>query len=212
MPMSPDICIFGASGHAKVVIDIVEREGRYRVVALFDDNTALRGQDFFGYPVLGGREALLAHYQQGKMTAAIVAIGNNQIRIRIAEWLSQHGVPRVSSVHPSAQIARGVQIGHGSVLMAGTVVNADTVIGNEVIINTGATVDHDNVIADAVHIAPGSHLCGHVSVGYGSFIGAGSVLIPGVSLGTDVVVGAGSTVLNNIADGQRVAGSPCRAI
>lgn len=208
----PDICIFGASGHAKVVIDVIEREGRYRVAALYDDNLALHGQVFFGYPILGGRDTLLAHYQQGMMTAVIVAIGNNEIRAKVAEWLKRQDVPRVSSVHPSAQIARGVKIGAGSVLMAGAIVNADAVIGDEVIINTGATVDHDNVIADAVHVAPGSHLCGHVSVGYGSFIGAGSVLIPSVHIGTNVVVGAGSTVLNNIADDQRVAGSPCRAI
>ena len=213
MTMSqPDICIFGASGHAKVVIDIVEREGRYRVAALFDDNVALHGQTFFGYAVSGGRDALLEQYRQGKIEAAIVAIGDNRIRAMIAAWLIAHGVPRVSCIHPSAQLGRGVRIGIGSVLMAATVVNADTQIGNEVIINTGATVDHDNLIADAVHISPGCHLCGHVAVGQGSFIGAGSVVIPSVGIGSNVVVGAGSTVLNDIDDGMRVAGSPCRAI
>lgn len=212
MMSKPVIGIFGASGHAKVIIDIVEREGHYQLFALFDDNVALHGHDFFGYPVLGGRDVLLTAYRQGEISATIVAIGNNAIRANVANWLVQQGMARVSAVHPSAQLGRGVTIGVGSVLMAGVIVNADTVIGDEVIINTGATIDHDNVIANAVHIAPGCHLCGHVTVGESSFIGAGSVLIPSVTVGSHVVVGAGTTVLTDVADNLRVAGSPCRLI
>lgn len=208
----PKIAIFGASGHAKVVIDIVERAGLYQIAALFDDNVALHGHAFFDHSVQGGRETLLAAYRQDEFMAVVVAIGNNQIRTQIADWLQMQGIARVSCVHPSVQLGRGVQIGLGSVLMAGVVINADTAIGNEVIVNTGATIDHDNVIADGVHIAPGCHLCGHVTVGRASMIGAGSVVIPSVNIGGQVVVGAGSTVLENVADGVRVAGSPSRII
>jgi sugar O-acyltransferase (sialic acid O-acetyltransferase NeuD family) len=208
----PEIAIFGASGHAKVVIDIIERAGLYHIAAIFDDNEASHGKSFFGYVVKGGREALLASFQRNEFVAMVVAIGNNQIRVNIADWLHAQGISRVSCVHPSVQLGRGVQIGLGSVLMAGVVVNADTLIGNEVIINTGATIDHDNVIADAVHVAPGCNLCGHVSVGRASMIGAGSIVIPSVQIGEQVVVGAGSTVIANVADGLRVAGSPCRVI
>lgn len=208
----PEIAIFGASGHAKVVIDIIERAGLYRIAAIFDDNEASHGKSFFGYVVKGGREALLTSYQKNEFVAMVVAIGNNQIRLNIADWLHTQGISRVSCVHPGVQLGRGVQIGLGSVLMAGVVVNSDTLIGNEVIINTGATIDHDNVIADAVHVAPGSHLCGHVSVGRATMIGAGSIVIPSVQIGEQVVVGAGSTVIANIADDLRVAGSPSRVI
>jgi sugar O-acyltransferase (sialic acid O-acetyltransferase NeuD family) len=206
------IFIFGASGHAKVVIDIIERHQRYAIAAVFDDNTALDGHGFFGYPVAGGREALLRFHQQEGIGAGIVAIGDNRMRAGLAGWLVQQGIARITAIHPNAQIGRGADIGAGSVLMAGCVVNADTVIGSEVILNTGATVDHDCRIGDAVHIAPGSHLCGNVTVGAGSFIGAGCTVIPGVNIGTNVVVGAGSTVLQDIPNNTRVAGSPCRAI
>jgi sugar O-acyltransferase (sialic acid O-acetyltransferase NeuD family) len=207
-----NIFIYGASGHAKVVMDIVERQGGLRITAVIDDNASLHGQVFFGYSIVGGRETLLQLHQQQGIDAGTIAIGDNGVRASLAAWLAQNGIARVAAVHPGAQIGRETTIGAGSVVMAGVVVNCATVIGADVIINTGATVDHDCLIGDAVHIAPGCHLCGNVVVGNGSFIGAGTTVIPGVRIGANVLIGAGSTVLRDVPDGARVAGSPCRDI
>lgn len=38
--MKDKLLIYGASGHGKVIIDIVEREERYEIAGLLDDNTA----------------------------------------------------------------------------------------------------------------------------------------------------------------------------
>jgi len=206
-----EVVIFGASGHGKVIIDIVEKAGQYRVAFLVDDDPKYKGKQFFGYPVIGGRESLLAAEQADKLPV-IVAIGNNETRMNVAAWLNDRGFASVSAIHPSAQLARGVSVGVGSVVMAAAVINSDTAIGNNVIINTGATVDHDCRIGDGVHIAPGCHLCGGVSVGDCSLIGAGCVLIPGVCVGRHVVLGARSTVIHNIGDGAKAVGSPAKAV
>ena len=101
-----------------------------------------------------------------------------------------------------------MNIGPGSVVMAGCVVNADAHLGAQVIVNTGATVDHDCRIEDNVHIAPGCHLCGNVVVGQDSLLGAGATVTPGVRIGRHVIVGAGSTVIRDIADETTVSGTP----
>jgi acetyltransferase-like isoleucine patch superfamily enzyme len=49
-------------------------------------------------------------------------------------------------------------------------------------------------------------------VGAGTLLGVGTAVIPGVTIGADAVIGAGSTVLEDIPDGARVAGSPCRPV
>ncbi len=205
--MSDRIFVFGASGHAKVVIDAARTQG-YEVAAVFDDDPALAGTQVLGCSVAGGRDELPAWCRSHGVMAGIVGIGNNRIRATVAQWLVGQGFRLASVVHPRATVAAGVTIGAGSVLMAGTVVNPDAIIGANCIVNTGATVDHDCVLGEAVHIAPGCHLCGHVRVGAGSLLGAGAVAIPGVTIGADVLVGAGSTVLADIPDGLRVAGSP----
>jgi sugar O-acyltransferase (sialic acid O-acetyltransferase NeuD family) len=211
MDKQPALVVVGASGHAKVVIDIVEKEGRYRIAYLLDDNAALHGRPFFGYRVTGATQSIIAGTADEK-PLTLVAIGDNRARLRIAGWLRGNGFELARAVHPQSQIGRGAVIGAGTVIMAGAVVNSDAAIGENVIVNTGATVDHDCVVGDGVHLAPGAHLCGGVRVGAASFIGAGTVVIPGIRVGSNAVVGAGSTLLEDVSENVRAAGSPARKL
>jgi sugar O-acyltransferase (sialic acid O-acetyltransferase NeuD family) len=204
------LVLVGASGHGKVVIDIVEKEGRYRILHLLDDNPALHGKSFFGYRVAGATESILAH--AGERPLLLVSIGDNAARLRIANGLRGNGFELARAVHPHAQIGRGTTIGAGTVVMAGAVLNSDATIGENVIINTGAIVDHDCIVENGAHIAPGARLCGGVRIGAGSFIGAGAVLVPGVQVGANTIVGAGSTLLEDIPDNAKAAGSPARKL
>jgi sugar O-acyltransferase (sialic acid O-acetyltransferase NeuD family) len=208
--VTASLFVFGASGHAKVVIDILERMKGVKVAFVVDDAEGTHGRTLCGYPVIGGRDALLANRRRAK--SGIVAIGDNAARARVAEWLAQQGFRAASAIHPSAAIARGVEIGDGTAVMAGAVINTDARIGMHAIINTGATVDHDCAIGDYAHIAPGCSLCGEVRVGAGTLLGTGTRVIPCVSIGANAVIGAGSTVLRNVPDGARMAGSPCRPV
>jgi len=209
MAASARVFVYGGGGHARVIVDIFERMKRVRLAFVVDDAEA-RPRQLGGYPVIGGRDALLA--SRRKVSAGIVGIGNNETRARVAAWLAQQGFRAASAIHPAAVIARDVEIGDGTAIMAGVAINSDTRIGAHTIINTGASVDHDCTVGDFVHIAPGCHLCGGVRVGAGTLLGVGTAVTPGVSIGANAVIGAGSTVIHDIPDGARVAGSPCRSI
>ena len=204
------VFVFGASGHAKVVIDILERLPGVEIAFAVDDAPDAKGSLLSGYAVIGGRDELLA--RRNAVSAGIVTIGDNAARGKVAAWLKSEGIPLGIAIHPAAVVANRVVIGEGSVIMAGCVVNSDSTLGTNVIVNTGATVDHDCSIGNEVHIAPGCHLCGGVSIGAGSLLGAGTSVIPGVHIGANVVVGAGSTVVAEISDGARVAGTPAAPI
>jgi len=200
-----EIFVFGASGHAKVVLDILEQDPSHRVAWLVDDNADLKGEHFFGYQVIGGRKELGMASPCPQKT--IVAIGNNGIRSKIAQELRLEGFSLIMAIHPRATLGRGVRVGFGTVVMAGAVINADAVVGDDVIINTGATVDHDCQIGSGVHIAPGVTLCGTVSVGSGTFVGAGATVIQNISIGANAMIGAGATVVENVPDGGLVVGA-----
>ncbi len=206
----PGVFVFGASGHGKVVIDAIERAGACRVLFVCDDSKDKHGTKIMGYTVIGGRDELLA--RRNETCTGIVAIGDNATRTTLAAWLIEHGCGLIAVVHPHAVIGRDVEIGGGTVVMAGCVVNSGARIGGNTIINTGATVDHDCCVDDGAHIGPGSHLCGHVSVGAGTLVGAGTTIVPSVRVGADVVIGAGSTVLSDVHERARVGGSPCRPL
>ncbi|MBK5225490.1 MAG: acetyltransferase [Thermoleophilia bacterium] len=195
------IFIFGASGHAKAVIDTVENEGRYEIALLIDDDTSLAGEKLCGYEIGGGRNEIEAVMKKHAVTGCIVAIGDNEARMETAAWLAGQGLHLVSSVHPSCQLARGVKVGAGVVIMACTAINTDAEIGDNVIVNTSASIDHDCRVGDGAHIAPGSTLCGAVKIGQLAMVGAGATVIPNVE------VGAGVTVLQDVPDGVTTLGA-----
>ncbi len=205
------IIVYGASGHAKVLLDILERVSEYEIVGLIDDNPELAGEEVFGHRVLGGRE-ILGEVKNLGVEAGIVGIGDNKIRGALANRVLEHGLELISAIHPSVCISRGVHIGPGCAMMANAVVNADSSLGANVIINTGATVDHDSVICDCVHLSPGVHLAGGVAVGTYSHLGTGVVVIPNISIGAHVSVAAGSVVTKNLPNGIAAAGVPARVM
>lgn len=179
--------LYGASGHAKVVQDIVESCGG-KVSLFVDDNPALPRR-LHGIAV--------AHRFPATAEETIIAIGDNAARRRIALRLS---VPFATAVHPAAVVAATATIGEGSVVMAGAVVQPYAQVGRHCIVNTAATIDHDCRIGSFAHISPHATLCGNVSIGEGTWVGAGATVIQGITIGRWCVVGAGSIVTHNIPD------------
>jgi sugar O-acyltransferase (sialic acid O-acetyltransferase NeuD family) len=189
--------LYGASGHAKVIIDIL-RANNEPIEALFDDNEAIH--NLLTYPVL------LPSKVRGPL---IISIGNNNIRRKIADRLN---VEYGKTIHPSAIISEEAIVLEGTVVMQGTIIQTGTQIGKHCIINTGASIDHECVIEDYVHISPHCTLCGNVRVGEGTWIGAGTTIIPGVNVGKWSVIGAGSVVTRDIPDGVLAVGNRCKIV
>lgn len=161
--------LYGAGGHAKVIMDILKAEGKL-VEALIDDNEGV--DELMGVKVL--------HNVNCGISPLIVSIGNNRIRRSIAEKVDAvFGM----AVHPSAIVSGSAKVDVGTVVMQGVIIQACVQIGSHCIINTGASIDHECVIDDFVHISPRVTLCGNVHVGEGTWIGAGTVVIPGVKIG-----------------------------
>jgi sugar O-acyltransferase (sialic acid O-acetyltransferase NeuD family) len=204
------LLVYGAGGHAKVVIDIIERAGQYDIAGLLDDDQALHGQEVFGYRVLGALEQLDGDRNQG--CHLIVALGSNELRLHVSDLVGKAGYGFATAVHPSAQIARGVSIGPGTVVMAGAVINSDSILGQHVVVNTGASVDHDCSLGDFSQVAPGAHLAGNVTLDTMAYVGIGASVIPGVRIGAGAMIGAGAAVVRDIPEGVTAVGVPARVV
>lgn len=192
--------LFGASGHGKVIKEILNASG-VKVEAFVDDNANVN--ECGGCPVL--------HDAKG-LSPMIVSVGVNKIRRMIVERLKANN-PTIefgTAIHPSAIISPTAKIGEGTVVMAGAVINADAIIGKHCIVNTGATVDHDCVIENFCHIAPGTHVSGATHVGEGTWIGVGSSVIQCLNIGKNCMIGAGSVVVKNIPDNVTAFGNPTK--
>lgn len=192
------VYLYGASGHAKVVMDIA-RQAYVDVPCLIDDN-----------PMVNMLADIPVVHSADGLSPVIVTIGDCQIRRKIVQKLGKREY--LSVIHPTATIADSASIGYGTVVMAGAILNPFVKVGNHCIINTGASLDHDVRIADFVHLAPHCTLCGEVVVGEGTWIGAGTTVIQGIKIGKDCFIGAGSVVVKDIPDGCLCYGNPARVI
>jgi UDP-perosamine 4-acetyltransferase len=206
--MREQLIIFGSGGHAKVVIDAVEQEGKYEIAFLSDADPNRIGKQVLGYSIRAEKDGFAA--RSFSIARAFVAIGDNASRQKIAMAARQYGLTLATIIHPSAVVARTAYVGAGTLVMPGAVINADAFVGDNVIVNSGAVIEHDCNVGEGAHIAPNATLCGGVQVGAGSLIGAGATVLIGIHVGTSVIIGAGSTVLTDIPDHAYAVGSPSR--
>lgn len=191
--------IFGASGHSKVIVDILNSIG-IAVDLVIDD--CPKYDDILGVPVSKCDNPDLEQ-------TAIIAIGNNKTRFLIAEKFKFN---YISAIHPDSTVSEFVKLGKGTVVMAKAAISPCAEIGNHCIVNTGSVVEHDCKISDFVHISPNASLAGNVTVNEGTHIGIGASVIQGITIGKWVTIGAGAVILKDVPDFATVVGNPGRII
>jgi sugar O-acyltransferase (sialic acid O-acetyltransferase NeuD family) len=189
--------LYGASGHAKVIIDILKSTG-ISIDGIIDDNQEIKY--FMTYSVSPQYNPEVI-----KNEKIIVSIGNNKLRERVVKKIiTDFGI----AIHKSAFISEFSSINVGTVVMQNATVQSHAIIGRHVIINSAAIVDHDCVIEDFVHVSPNATLCGNVKVGEGTHIGAGAIVIPGICVGRWSIIGAGSVIIRDVPDNVVIVGNP----
>lgn len=194
------IVLIGAGGHGKVIADILLKTVREEII-FYDINPST--DRIYDCEVFSEMPKEISSY------STIVCIGNNSLR---KKNVMQLGGPFTKAIHPFSCIGNNVDIGTGTVVMAGSVINPFVTIGKHCIINTCASIDHDCKIDDFVHVSPNATLCGGISVGEGAHIGAGATIIPGISIGKWVTVGAGAVIIQDVPDFSTAVGNPGRII
>lgn len=208
----PLLAIWGASGHALVVADIVRLQGQFEIVGFLDDvNPERHNTVFCGAPILGGAEQLDVLHQVG-VKYLIFGFGDCHARLRLSESVRSKGLRLATAIHPRATVADGVVVEAGTVIAAGAVINPGSHIGANVIVNTCASVDHECIIDDGVHVSPGVHLGARVKVGRGTWIGIGATVADRVRIGAGSIIGAGTVVIDDIPEGVIAYGVPAKAV
>lgn len=201
------VYLLAVGGHGSVVLDALLEMGM-AVRGILDPGRK-PGDSVFDVPVLGDDAWLEGQDPKGFLLAnGVGAVPWQELRGHLFERFSARGFGFVSVRHPSAYVGRAAELGEGSQVMAGCVLQCRVRVGRNSVINTKVSVDHDCVIGEHVFVGPGATLCGEVQVGDHSFVGSGAVLLPGVRVGSRAVIGAGAVVTRPVADGALVTGVP----
>lgn len=199
-----DIYIIGASGHSKVIVDILNTQG-YEVLGIFDKNPLIKQLLHFEVKLKPDSSEWPTNGNY------IIAIGNNRIRKQIAEEY-KNILTFGKAIHSNSIVSRYAQVSAGTVIMAGATINVDVTIDKHVIVNTNCSIDHDCILENYVHISPNVALAGNVTVEEGTHIGIGACVIQGIKIGKWATIGAGAVVINDVPDYAVVVGNPGRII
>ena len=206
MPLSK-LLVVGAGGHARSVVDIALQIGEYDLVGCIDPNPG----DVLGVPVIGNDSDLKNLFAQG-VKHIFIAIGHNYKRHVLFNQVLSLGFEPVNIVSCHAVISPWANLGKGICVMAGAVINVNTKIGDNCIINTRCSIDHDCQIGASSHIAPGVTISGSVKVGEIVHIGTGASVIDGLSIGNSTYIGSGSVVVKDLPSNVMAYGVPARVI
>ena len=199
-----DLIIVGAGGHGRVIADIAQKRGEYDNIAFLDDGQV---KESLGLPVIGQTCDMEKYIRKADI---FVAIGNNIVREQLIEKLLGLGASIPTLIHPNAVVASSVEVGRGTCIMAGAVVNPCAKIGKGVILNTNGVIDHDCIVEDYAHVSVGAQLAGMVHVGRKTFLGIGSAVKNNVSICANCMIGAGAVVVKDIEESGTYIGVPAK--
>lgn len=208
------IVIVGAGGLGREVLTTLRACNTARkdwdVLGFLDPDPKLAGSRVGGIPVLGDDDWCTRNGDRS--VHYLCAIGNPRVRSRVVGKLSDMNCKFAAVVHPQVQVPESVQIGEGTVVMAGTQFTTDAKIGSHVVIYLNCSITHDVSIGSFCTIPPGCHLSGACCLETGVELGAGVIVLPQRRIGAWAVIGAGSVVIDDIPADSTAVGVPCRVI
>ena len=190
-----NIILIGGGGHCKSVIDVIEQEGRFKIVGIVD-KPELLGSNVLGYSVIGSDfdlDSLAKKYQYAIITVG--QIKSPALRIKLFNMAINAGFKLPKIISPRSYVSQHSSIGNGVVVMHNAIVNASASIGDNCIINSKALIEHDVVIKNHCHISTGSIVNGGALIKNRVFFGSNSTTREGVIIESDLVFGAGSLIL-----------------
>lgn len=207
------LILLGAGGHAKVLLSLINELSLPILGVSAPELVKEHKSTWRGLKVLGPEDKLIEFNKNDvHLVNGIGQLVNSNNRRRLFEKFTQQGYYFPVLIHPRAYVDPTAILAEGVQVMAGAVIQADSFVGKNVIINTHVTVDHDCKIDDHIHIAAGATLCGNVYVSSDTFIATGSCIAPGINVGEGAVIGAGVSIVRDVASRQLVMPALVRQI
>lgn len=208
-----NIIIIGASGHAKVIVDVIEKQSLYKISGFVDSGRA-QTELVSGYYILGTEADIPTLIKAHSIEGFIIAIGDNSVRSMVACRIKEINPQAefISAIHPYAIIGKDVRIGEGTVIMAGAIINPCSNVGSFCIVNTKASLDHDSSMGDFSSLAPGVSIGGNCQIGEFSAVGIGAAVKHGVKIGAHSIIGGASMVMQDVEPFTVNYGIPCKKI
>ena len=161
------LLILGAGGHGKVARETAWATGLFEKIEFLDDAA----------PEALGTLAELPRFAE-EFDCGFVAMGNPRLRREQQTRLEALGMMLPSVIHPRSFVSPAAQVGPGTVIMAGAVIQTNARLGAGCIVSAGAIVDHDACLGDFCHVNAGAIVPSMAQVPENTKVDYGRVFCP----------------------------------
>jgi len=216
-----ELVIVGAGGYGSVAASVADdintlaykqdQEAPWDVVGYADSDATKVGRRHAGRAVLGTIEEMGRDFH-GRDIWFFCAIGENNVRAKIVRIAEKFGWKPATLVHPTAVLARNVEIGAGTYIGPVAVISVNTKIGAHVVVDMHVSIGHDAVLNDFCAVFPGARISGCCCLGEYALVGSNATLLPGTRLGERAAVGASSLAHGSVEPDTTILGVPGRVI
>lgn len=196
--------IYCAGGQGRVVVDILRAGNTAEELRFVDDDTAQHGTTVGGTPVWGA----FADVDHPSDHQWLIAFGQQDLRLDLAETVAATGATFFNAIHPSAAVSEATELGTGVTINAESYIGPGVEIGDHVLIDSCVNISHDVTLEDGATVTPSATLAGDVAVGQDAYIGPGATIVRGATVGAEAVVGAGAVVIDDVPADRTVVGVP----
>jgi acetyltransferase-like isoleucine patch superfamily enzyme len=126
----------------------------------------------------------------------------------------EYGFGKGSSIYDSAVVIGDVQVGVDTWIGPNTLLDGSggLTIGSNCSISAGVQVYSHDSVDWAISGGSASYKYTNTRIGDNTYIGPNSIISKGVTIGSGCIIGAQSFVNSDVADGQRVAGTPAKIL
>lgn len=213
--MSEKIIIIGAIGSAKVVGEQIHdaysnRGGDQEFIGYaFDDKHYERVDDF---PVICGTTDVFEKYKNDTSVKFIYQMYRPDKIAERVQWREQLQIPDerwATFIHPLSYVASSATVGHGSVILSSSTVNASAKMGSHCTLQAGCTIGHDAVVGDNNFFATQT-VIGNCIIGNNNFFGLNSNTNNFITIGNNCFIAMGSNVVKGMEDNVMVKGNPAK--
>jgi len=191
--LNKNIVLVGGGGHCVSVIDIIENGKEFNILGILDSNT--KKNNILGYKILGGDNLIPELVNDN--TYFLITVGqikNYSVRKKIAKTLKENNAKLATVISSLAYVSKYAHIEEGSIIMNHAVVNANSKIGKNCIINTMSNIEHGVSIGDFCHISTCAVINGDSLIGKESFIGSNATISNGISIKQNSIISAGEFI------------------
>ncbi len=185
---SIDIILVGGGGHAKACADVIETNKNYKIIGYTDIN---KKESMIPYKYLGNDDVLIKYSKNCSFIITVGQIKSYSKRKDLFELLTDLNAKIISVKSNNSYLSPKSTVEAGTIIMHGSIIQANVKIGKNCIINDNSLIEHDSVIGDHCHISTASIINGNVKVGNGVFIGSGAIIKNGVTIADNCIIGMG---------------------